>query len=82
MFGKHIVLGFSATFFGTVYSTCIGHYIKYGGKRFFGIMKKEIRLIRIDQRKRLIGLHGLLIGIGEVLGKCQLLLRTKFLTRK
>ncbi|UJR17236.1 hypothetical protein I4U23_004131 [Adineta vaga] len=43
--------GFSQTFFQTVYSTCIGHYIKYGAIR-----------------KRLIGLHGVVMGIGEILG--------------
>jgi hypothetical protein len=56
-------------FLQAVYPTCIGHYINYGGRSFFVIMRKEIMLIRIDKRKRLIGLYGLLNGLGSMLGK-------------
>jgi hypothetical protein len=38
---------------------------------FITMMRKEIMLIRIDKRKRLIGLYGLLYGLGAMLGKYQ-----------
>jgi hypothetical protein len=31
-FMSNIFLGFSQTFFSGVYATCIGHYVKYGGR--------------------------------------------------
>ncbi|CAF4699759.1 unnamed protein product, partial [Rotaria magnacalcarata] len=52
--------GFSQTFFQTVYATCIGHTIKYGSKPFLFIASK-MKLTFIATRKRLIGLHGVLV---------------------
>ena len=52
-----------------VYSTCIGHYKKYGGKTISLTTVNNLESIRfLDTRKRLIGLHGILIGVGEVSG--------------
>ncbi len=69
----NIFSGFSQTLFQGVYATCIGHYVKYGGrdkkKNFFFLMKKKNLVFCIDTRKRLIGLHGFLVGCGEILGK-------------
>ena len=62
--------GCSTTFFQGVYGTSIGHYIKYGGKNDQEKKQNNSSLFfsRTDTRKRLIGLHGILVGSGEIIG--------------
>jgi len=54
MFEKHYTLGFSATFFSTVYPTCIGHYNKYGGKTVFSTYDERTNNIDLNRSTKTI----------------------------
>jgi hypothetical protein len=52
-----------------VCGTCIGHYKKYGGRNEIFVSTDILQfMFFVDTRKRLIGLHGILVGVGEIVG--------------